>query len=140
MSTAVSPLAGETIRSDFDPFSPATRADPYGTYAELRAAAPVIRLTRYDIWAVPRFAEVKTIFGDHLNFSNAGGAGLANHFKEKPWRPPSIVLEADPPLHTRTRAVLARILSPGAMRRLADDFKAKAAMLVDGLEIGRAHV
>ena len=75
MSTAVSPLAGETIRSDFDPFSPATRADPYGTYAELRAAAPVIRLTRYDIWAVPRFAEVKTIFGDHLNFSNAGGAG-----------------------------------------------------------------
>ena len=133
MSTAVSPLAGETIRSDFDPFSPATRADPYGTYAELRAAAPVIRLTRYDIWAVPRFAEVKTIFGDHLNVSNAGGAGLANHFKEKPWRPPSIVLEADPPLHTRTRAVLARILSPGAMRRLADDFKAKAAMLVDGL-------
>ncbi|VIO66366.1 Cytochrome p450 CYP199A2 [Bradyrhizobium ivorense] len=129
----MSSLAGEVVRSDFDPFSPAARADPYGTYAELRAAAPAIRLTKYDIWAVPRFAEVKTIFGDHVNFSNAGGAGLANHFKEKPWRPPSIVLEADPPLHTRTRAVLARILSPGAMRRLADDFKAKAATLVDGL-------
>lgn len=132
-SPLASSLAGEIVRSDFDPFSPATRADPYGTYAELRAAAPVIRLTRYDIWAVPRFAEVKTIFGDHVNFSNAGGAGLANHFKEKPWRPPSIVLEADPPLHTRTRAVLARILSPGAMRRLADDFKAMATRLVDGL-------
>ncbi|VIO67600.1 cytochrome P450 [Bradyrhizobium ivorense] len=125
--------ASEVVRSDFDPFSPAARADPYGIYAELRAAAPAIRLTKYDIWAVPRFAEVKTIFGDHVNFSNAGGAGLANHFKEEPWRPPSIVLEADPPLHTRTRAVLARILSPGAMRRLADDFKAKAATLVDGL-------
>jgi hypothetical protein len=36
-------------------------------------------------------------------------------------------------LHTRTRAVLARIMSPGAMRRLSDDFKTKAISLVDGL-------
>src|SRR5262245_16071904 len=126
-------LTGEVVRSDFDPFSAATRADPYADYTALRAAAPVVRLAKYDIWAVPRFAEVKAIFGDAANFSNAGGAGLANYFKEKPWRPPSIILEADPPLHTRTRGVLARILSVGAMRRLADDFKAKAAALVDGL-------
>ena len=133
MSTAVSPLAGETIRSDFDPFSPATRADPYGTYAELRAAAPVIRLTRYDIWAVPRFAEVKTIFGDHLNFSNAGGAGLANHFKEKPWRPPSLILEADPPAHTRTRNVLSSVLSATVMKQLRGRFAEAAEARVDAL-------
>jgi 4-methoxybenzoate monooxygenase (O-demethylating) len=125
--------AGDMVRSDFDPFSAATRADPYADYAVLRAAAPVVRLAKYDIWAVPRFAEVKAIFGDAVNFSNAGGAGLANYFREKPWRPPSIILEADPPLHTRTRAVLARILSVGAMRRLADEFKAKATTLIDGL-------
>jgi len=121
------------VLSDFDPFSAATRADPYADYAALRAAAPVVRLAKYDIWAVPRFAEVKAIFDDPVNFSNAGGAGLTNYFKEKPWRPPSIILEADPPLHTRTRTVLARILSVGAMRRLAEAFKAKAATLVDGL-------
>lgn len=125
--------AVETISSDFDPFSSATRQDPYPAYTQLRAAGPVVRLARYGIWAVPRYAEVKAVFGDSTNFSNAGGAGLANYFKEKPWRPPSIVLEADPPLHTRTRTVLARILSPGAMRRLADEFKTKAAVLVDGL-------
>ena len=51
----------------------------------------------------------------------------------KSWRPPSIVLEADPPLHTRTRKVLARIMSPGAMRKLEDAFKAKALALVDDL-------
>lgn len=126
-------LALDHACSDFDPFGADTRADPYQAYIELRAAGPIIRLEKYGIFAVPRFADVKAIFADHVNFSNAGGAGLANYFKEKPWRPPSIVLEADPPLHTRTRKVLARIMSPGAMRKLEDAFKAKAAALVDDL-------
>ena len=126
-------LALDYVRSDFDPFDWDTRTDPYPAYAALRAAGPVIRLEKYGIFAVPRFAEIKAIFADHVNFSNAGGAGIANNFKEKPWRPPSIVLEADPPLHTRTRKVLARIMSPGAMRGLEDAFKAKAVELVDEL-------
>lgn len=126
-------IPANIVSSDFDPFSSETRRNPYGTYERLRAAGPVIRLTKYGIWAVPRFADVKAILEDHANFSSAGGAGLANYFKQKPWRPPSIVLEADPPLHSRTRAVLARVLSPGVMRRLADDFKAKAVALIDPL-------
>lgn len=119
--------------SDFDPFGRQTRADPYPDYARLRAAGPAVRLDKYGIWAVPRYDEIKAVFADHVNFSNAGGAGLANHFREKPWRQPSIILEADPPLHTRTRKVLARVLSVGAMRRLEEAFKAKAAVLVDRL-------
>jgi len=129
----VATLALDHARSDFDPFDWKTRVDPYPAYAALRAAGPVIRLEKYGIWAVPRYAEIKVVFADHENFSNAGGAGIANYFKEKPWRPPSIILEADPPMHTRTRKVLARIMSPGAMRRLEDAFKAKAVALVDGL-------
>ena len=92
-------LAAILIRSTGHP------VDPYPAYAALRAAGPAVRLDKYGIWAVPRFAEIKTIFADHVNFSNAGGAGIANNFKTKPWRPPSIILEADPPLHTRTRKV-----------------------------------
>jgi len=107
----------------------ANASQPFRDFLE----GPAVRLDKYGIWAVPRYAEIKTIFADHANFSNAGGAGIANYFKSKPWRPPSIILEADPPLHTRTRKVLARIMSPGAMRRLEDDFKAKAITLVDGL-------
>src|ERR1700754_3431759 len=118
--------AAAVVTSDFDPFSSETRRNPYATYERLRAAGPVIRLTKYDIWAVPRFAEVKSVLEDHANFSSAGGAGLANYFKQKPWRPPSIVLEADPPLHTRTRAVLARVPSPGVRRRLAHGRRGKA--------------
>lgn len=126
-------IAATVATSDFDPFSTEARRNPYGAYEELRAAGSVIWLTKYDIWALPKAADVKSVLNDHVNFSSAGGAGLANYFKQKPWRPPSIVLEADPPLHTRTRAVLARVLSPGVMRRLADDFKAKAIALIDPL-------
>ena len=46
--------------------------------------------------------------------------GLSDFRKETPWRPPSIILEADPPLHTRTRAVLMRILSPAAIKVLRE--------------------
>ena len=41
-------------------------------------------------------------------------------------------------MHTRTRKVLARIMSPGAMRRLENAFKAKAATLVDGLVVKKS--
>jgi cytochrome P450 len=40
------------------------------------------------------------------------------------------VLEADPPLHTRTRTVLTRILSPAAIKSLKDTFEAEAGRLV----------
>ncbi|MGI9412266.1 MAG: cytochrome P450, partial [Hyphomicrobiales bacterium] len=49
------------------------------------------------------------------------------------WRPKSIVLEVDPPLHDRTRGVMARILSPQAMRKIRPHFEARAARLADAL-------
>ncbi len=36
------------------------------------------------------------------------GVGLTNFRDEEPWRPPSLLLEADPPHHDAPRAVLAR--------------------------------
>jgi cytochrome P450 len=56
--------------------------------------------------------------------------GLSDFRKEPPWRPPSIILEADPPLHTRTRAVLTRILSPAAINILRTTFEREAEQLV----------
>jgi 4-methoxybenzoate monooxygenase (O-demethylating) len=58
---------------------------------------------------------------------------LSDFRKEPPWRPPSIILEADPPLHTRTRAVLTRILSPAAINTLRDTFAREAEALVERL-------
>ena len=82
--------AATVATSDFDPFSSETRRNPYGFYEELRAAGSVVRLSKYGIWAVPKAADVKTVLDDPVNFSSAGGAGLANYFKQKPWRPPAL--------------------------------------------------
>ena len=40
------------------------------------------------------------------SFQSAAGVGLSNFRYEKPWRPPSLLLEADPPQHDAPRRVL----------------------------------
>lgn len=118
---------------DIDPFSAEFFEDPFPAHAALREAGPVVRLARYDILAVARYAETHAVLTDWRNFSSARGVGLSDFKKEKPWRLPSLVLETDPPLHDRTRKVLDRVLSPAAMRRLRADFESAAEALIDEL-------
>lgn len=118
---------------DIDPFSAAFFEKPFPAHAALRDAGPVVHLSRYDVLAVARYAEVQAVLTDWQTFSSASGVGLSDFRKEKPWRLPSLVLETDPPLHDRTRKVLDRVLSPAAMRRLRADFAAKAEALIEEL-------
>jgi 4-methoxybenzoate monooxygenase (O-demethylating) len=115
---------------DIDPFSVAFLTDPYPDHARLRDAGPVVYLTRYGTYAMARHAEVSAALTDWQTYSSARGVGLQDFAKEMPWRPKSIVLETDPPLHDRTRKVLQRVMSPTAMRRLREDFRGKAVALV----------
>jgi cytochrome P450 len=118
---------------DIDPFSARSLADPYPIHESMRDSGPVFQLKRYDVWGVARFAEVRSVLTDWQSYSSSAGVGLTNTRKDKPWRPPGLVLEADPPLHTRTRAVLTHILSPAAARKLRAAFEVEAARLVDEL-------
>ncbi len=127
MSVATAPA------SDADPFSDATLLDPYAVHAELRDLGPVVRLSRYGVWAMARHAGVYAMLNDWETYCSSAGVGMGNFHTEKPWRPPSLILEADPPLHTRTRAVLSRVLSSVALRRLRATFEERAAALVERL-------
>jgi cytochrome P450 len=125
-------LGADTIPViDDDPFAIPFLHDPYPHYARMREAGPVVWLSRYHCYAVARHDEVQRVLGDWETFISAAGVGLANFHDETPWRPPSIVLEADPPLHTRTRTVLTRVLSPGNIRKLRERFEREAEILVD---------
>jgi hypothetical protein len=127
-----------TPSSNADPFSDASLLDPYPIHAELRDLGAVVRLERYGVWAMARHADVYAMLNDWETYGSSAGVGLANFHTEKPWRPPSLILEADPPLHTRTRAVLSRVLSTGALRRLRARFEEHAAVLAEELlERGR---
>jgi 4-methoxybenzoate monooxygenase (O-demethylating) len=125
-----------TVLPDVDPFSPEFLADPYPAHEMLREAGPVVRLPRYGIWASARHAPVRAALHDPEAFCSSAGVGISDFRKEEPWRPPSLLLEADPPEHTRARRVVAGVLSATAMRRLTDAFMAAADELVARLADG----
>jgi 4-methoxybenzoate monooxygenase (O-demethylating) len=125
--------------SSLDPFADDFLAEPYPYHAQLREAGPVVWLERYGLWACARHAEVQAALSDWETFSSAAGVGIDDFRRTKPWRPPSLLLEVDPPLHTRTRTVMNRALSAKAMVSLRASFKEAAESLADRL-IARRRV
>src|SRR4051812_21563397 len=105
-------------------------------HTELREAGPVVLLERYGVFALARYEQVHAALADWQGFQSAAGVGMSNFRYEKPWRPPSILLEADPPRHDAPRRVLQKVLSPRSLRRLRDDWLADADALVDDVLSG----
>ena len=132
-SAAVSaPPAGVPV-VDVDPYSDDFLTDPYEAHRRLREAGPVVWIPAYGIYACARHESVHAVFNDHATFISGAGVGLANFHKEEPFRPKSLILEADPPSHTKARAILARILSPKTVMQIRATFTAEAESLVDRL-------
>ncbi|MFC0452820.1 cytochrome P450 [Rhodococcus jostii] len=119
--------------SDADPFALDVLEDPLPFQADLRDAGPVVYLQRYDVFALGRYEQVHTALTDWQAFQSAAGVGLSNFRYETPWRPPSILLEADPPHHDAPRAVLGKILGPRALQKLRASWVRDAEVLVDQL-------
>jgi 4-methoxybenzoate monooxygenase (O-demethylating) len=116
-----------------DPFADDFLRDPFAFHSELREAGPVVWLERYGVWAMARHAEVHDALRDWATYSSAAGVGLSDFRKEQPWRPPSLLLEADPPEHSRARKAVARALSPRTIAALRQDFAQAAEALVSDL-------
>ena len=119
--------------SALDPFSLDFLRDPHPAHEALREAGPVVWLEKYGAYAVARHAEVRQVLNDPATFCSSRGVGLSDFQREKPWRPPSLVLERDPPEHDRARGVLNRALSATVMRSLRGRFAAAAVELADEL-------
>jgi 4-methoxybenzoate monooxygenase (O-demethylating) len=118
---------------DLDPYADAFIADPYPGYERMRLAGPAFRLGAYQCWGMARHQEVQPALLDWKSYSSASGVGFTHFGKEKPWRPPSLLLETDPPLHDRTRGVVNRVVAPQALRHLREPFTREAEALVDRL-------
>jgi cytochrome P450 len=126
------PVTGAPVL-DIDPFDEEVLRFPDLVHQQLRDAAPVVYLERYGIWSMARFAEVQAALRDHQTFCSGAGAGLSDFTKEEPWRPPSLLLEADPPEHTRVRRVVARALTPRFIEHLRGELARQATGLVASL-------
>ncbi|KHL09987.1 hypothetical protein CLV56_3871 [Mumia flava] len=126
-----------------DPFGTEVLNDPAPFHQRLRDAGRIAYLPQYDLFAMGRYADVHAALTDWQTFQSAAGVGLSNFRTEKPWRPPSLLLEADPPHHDAPRHVLEEILNPRRLRSLRDQWFADAETLVDELldrtELDGAH-
>jgi cytochrome P450 len=123
----------------FDPADPAVVDDPYPTYARLRAAGPLVPGGPGQ-WLFSRYAEVSTLLrSDRLGSEfppvvhrHKLGDGPACEFFTR------IVIDRDPPAHTRLRRGMGRSFNPGTVKslhhrvaRIVDD------LLAPALERGR---
>jgi 4-methoxybenzoate monooxygenase (O-demethylating) len=121
-----------TPELDIDPYAHANLLDPYPMHAQVRAAGPVVRLKPYPaLVAVARHEQVHAVLNNHADFISGAGVGVTNFNLETPFRPKSLILEADPPLHTQTRTVLSRVLSPKVVMQIRATFAAEAEAMVD---------
>lgn len=106
-----------SLVTKLDFFDPAVMEDPYPTYAELRRAGQVCRGGPAQ-WVVSRYDDVQRLMTDRRlsgNFSGLHhrltvGEGPASRFFKR------IVLNQDPPVHTRIRRLMGQAISPSLVR------------------------
>lgn len=106
--------------------------DPEPIYAELLRRGPFVYLSRYGLLACGRHMETQAILNDWQTFVSSrciGREDLKN--ADRYSRKKILVLEHDPPEHTRARQVLARSMSPKMLRAHQPHFDAAADRLVD---------
>ncbi|WP_156029119.1 cytochrome P450 [Sphingobium sp. DC-2] len=125
--------SGAVPSLDLDPFDEAFLADPYSHHHALRDAGPLLWLERLQCYAMARYDDVSAALRDHQRFCSGRGVGLTDFAREEPWRPPSLLLEADPPLHDRTRTLMNRIVSLPALRALRPVWAERAGELAERL-------
>ena len=125
-----------------DPFGRAFFDDPYPGHEAVRETAAVVRLPVLEahnltggrpVLGIGRHGEVHAVLMDFQRFVSGRGVGLRDYTVHPPMRGPGMILEIDPPLHGKRRAVLNRALSPAVVRALRPRFEAAAATLVERL-------
>lgn len=109
----------------FDPSDPAFVADPYPTYARLRAQAPVLLDEASGLRFVSRFADVDAVLRDRRFgrvFVPVPGAEMApfNLLNEHS------LFDTEPPEHTRLRGLVSRVFTPRRVEALRPAVRAMA--------------
>lgn len=120
-----------------DPHAPGFAQDPYPAYAFLHAHAPVFFWEDYGLWCLAGFDDVSRALRDRRlgrerpkDGDAEDRAHLADFDAVERWS----LLELEPPLHTRLRALVNRAFVARQVERLRPEIERLAHRLVDGFE------
>lgn len=116
----------------FDPYDYAFQADPYPTYAALRAHAPVHHEAEQDFYVLSRHGDIAAALRDEVTFSNAMGVSL----DESAWSPQAhrtmSFLAMDPPRQTRLRKLVSRGFTPRRVKEMEPNILRLTRRHLDG--------
>jgi len=101
--------------------------NPYEIYRQLRELGPVVYLSDYDAYAIPRYHAVRQVATNWQVFSSAHGVAMNDMINELS---KGNVLCSDPPEHQVLREVLERPLRPERLEDYAPVIQQEAASLV----------
>ena len=107
-----------------DIFTDEVLLDPHGHYRALRELGSVIWLEAHQIYAVPRYAEARTVLSDAKTFCSGQGVGLnevANNFGAG-----LTTMMSDGEKHTYLRGIMTHGFTPRALRSMRIDVEALA--------------
>jgi cytochrome P450 len=100
-----------------DLFSHAIRRDPYTVYERLRARAPLSRDPTSGLWLALDYNVVKRVLSESDVFSSRYG--------------PDWLIFADPPQHTKLRALISKAFTPRMVAALEPRIRELSAELLD---------
>ena len=124
--------------SEYAPFSPEFKADPFPFYARLRAEQPLYRTTLPNgrgLWLVTRYDDAVAVLRDPRFVKDWRGTLTPEEAAQLPPLPPAFevftrnMLDQDPPNHTRLRALVSKAFTP----RLVEALRPRIQQIADGL-------
>jgi cytochrome P450 len=141
-SQAQGPITPASER--FDPFEPAYVRDPYPTLNELRESEPVFFSPAIGSWIVTRFETVKAVLRDTERFSAMIASDpltplcphARNIIAESEFNVPPMLVNNDPPSHTKYRAFFGAPLTRERLQALKPFTESTVETYIDRLVAG----
>ncbi|MGW1420855.1 cytochrome P450 [Bradyrhizobium manausense] len=119
--------------SSIDLFTPDSITNPYPLYKELRDLGPVVWLTSNQVWAIPRYEEVKHVLKNWETFVSSRGVAMDSAVNAATSGPKANSLTTDRPLHDEIRRITSAPLLPGALKEIKPLIEDTARRTVDDL-------
>ena len=124
-------MTGDGVPVDHvDLFDEDALLDPYPHYQRLRDLGSVVWLAQHDLYAIPRYEDVRAVLGDPAVFCSGRGVAL-NDFVNEAGQ--GTTLASDGELHDHLRRIIGKRLTPKAVSSMRAEVTAAAEAVVDEL-------
>jgi cytochrome P450 len=126
-STTDQARAATPAAFEFDPYAPATIADPFPAYRTLRDDFPLYRNEARDFWAISRADDVYAVSRDWETFTSTKGMDLD---ETGSMLGPGNFLNLDPPSHDLLRKVVRKSFSARSIGELEPVIREQVTTLI----------